>query len=266
MNTSSRLPAIFIGHGSPMAAFEDNQYTRGWADIAARLPRPRAIVCVSAHWYTQGTGVTAMAQPRTIHDFYGFPDELYQYHYRAAGDPHLAHEVAQLLAPLPVVEDQQWGLDHGSWTVLKHMYPQADIPVLQLSIDGTQPPQWHYDLGRRLSVLREQGVLLMGSGNVVHNLRQMRRAGDAPAHAWAESFNRQVRAGIEQHDHEALIDYQRFGDDAKLSVPTPEHYLPLLYVLGASHADESVRIPIDDVSIGSISMLSVVVGDVPASQ
>jgi 4,5-DOPA dioxygenase extradiol len=258
-----RMPALFIGHGSPMAAFEDNKFTRSWAQLGQQLPRPRAILCVSAHWYTEGTGVTAMAQPKTIHDFYGFPEPLYQYHYRAAGDPQLAQQVAAMLTPTTVIQDQQWGFDHGSWTVLKHMYPQADIPVLQLSIDGSQPAAWHYALGQQLAVLRNQGVLLLGSGNVVHNLRRLQRD-DAAQYPWAVDFNQRVRMAIEQHDHAALIDYQHLGDGASWSVPTPEHYLPLLYVLGASDAHEPVSVLLDDVTLGSISMLSVLCGSVHA--
>lgn len=259
-NAPIRLPALFIGHGSPLTAFEDNEYTRGWAALAAAMPRPRAILCVSAHWYTQGSAVTAMTQPRTVHDFYGFPDELYQYHYRAPGEPLLAQRISGLLAPLPVIQDQQWGFDHGSWTVLKHMYPAADIPVVQLSIDGTQDAAWHYALGRQLRALRDEGVLLIGSGNVVHNLRYLRRSADAPAYAWAEAFNRRVHEWIAQRDDEALIHYQRAGEMAGLSVPTPEHYLPLLYVLGASHADEPVSMPLNEVVLGAISMLSACYG------
>jgi 4,5-DOPA dioxygenase extradiol len=260
MNTfTTRMPTLFIGHGSPLTAFEDNRYTRGWAALAAAIPKPRAILCISAHWYTRGTAVTAMTQPRTVHDFSGFPDALYQYHYRAPGDPALAQQVAELLAPLEVIQDQQWGLDHGSWTVLKHMYPQADIPVLQLSIDATRDPQWHYEQGRKLQPLRDMGVLVMGAGNVVHNLRLMQRSEQA-AHPWAVTFDRQVRQGIEQRDHDALIHYERFGEGARLSVPTAEHYLPLLYVLGAGTADEPVRVLLDGVTMGSISMLSVCAG------
>ncbi len=260
-----RLPTLFIGHGSPLTAFEDNRYTRGWAALAAAIPKPRAILCVSAHWYTRGTAITAMAQPRTIHDFHGFPDHLYQYHYRAPGDPALAQRVVDLLAPLEVIQDQQWGLDHGSWTVLKHMYPDADVPVLQLSIDGTRDPLWHYELGQKLQRLRDEGVLLMGSGNVVHNLRRLQMGSDA-AYPWAVTFNQHVLRGIEQRDHDALIHYERLGEAARLSVPTAEHYLPLLYVLGASADDEPVQTLLGDVTMGSISMLSVCSGNVTGGQ
>jgi 4,5-DOPA dioxygenase extradiol len=254
------MPSLFIGHGSPLTAFEDNRFTRGWAALGAALPKPRAILCVSAHWYTRGTAVTAMAQPRTVHDFYGFPQALYEYHYRAPGDPEMAQRIADLLSPIEIIQDQQWGFDHGSWTVLKHMYPQADVPVLQLSIDGTRAPQWHYELGRKLQPLRDEGVLLMGSGNVVHNLRYLQRDSDS-GYPWAVTFNEQVRRSIEQRDHDALIHYERFGEAAALSVPTAEHYLPLLYALGASTPDEPMEVLLDDVTIGSISMLSVLSGN-----
>lgn len=265
MNTStSRMPVLFVGHGSPMTAFEDNRYTRGWATLAAAIPKPRAILAISAHWYTRGTAVTAMENPRTVHDFSGFPDALYQYHYRAPGDPDLARQVADLLKPVEVVQDQQWGLDHGAWTVLKHMYPEADVPVLQLSIDATREPQWHYDLGRKLQPLRDMAVLVMGAGNVVHNLGRIQWNGQA-AYPWAVTFDQQVRQGIETRNHAALIDYARFGEPAKLSVPTPEHYLPLLYVLGASTSDEPVQVWLDGITMGSISMMSVLAGDVSES-
>lgn len=262
MNTSLRMPALFVGHGSPMAAFDDNVFTRTWARLGRELPRPRAILCVSAHWYTQGTGITAQAQPKTIHDFYGFPEALYQYHYHAPGDPQLAQDIVRQLQPLVVVEDHQWGYDHGSWTVLKHMYPDMQVPVLQLSIDGTQPPAWHYTLGQQLKMLREQGVLVMGSGNVVHNLRYLQRSGDTPAHPLAQQFNTAVAEALRTHNVQALVDYSQHGDAARFSVPTPDHYLPLLYVLGASHDDEVPQLLMSQVVMGSISMMSVLYGAV----
>src|SRR5689334_8599605 len=172
---SVRMPALFVGHGSPLTAFEDNQSTQGWKALADTLPRPRAIVCISAHWYTQGTGVTAMPNPPTIHDFYGFPKALYEYTYPAPGDPALAKHVIELLKPTEVIADNMWGFDHGCWTVLKHMYPQADVPVLQLSIDGTRDAQAHFEMGKQLAPLRDEGVLVLGAGNVVHNLRYLQR-------------------------------------------------------------------------------------------
>lgn len=255
------MPALFMGHGSPLLAFEDNVFTRTMARLGAELPRPRAIVCISAHWYTRGTGVTAMEAPRTIHDFYGFPEELYGYHYRAKGDPQLARRVAELLAPTDVAQDEQWGLDHGAWTVLKHMYPQQDIPVVQLSIDGTRDNQWHYDASQRLAPLRDEGVLLLGSGNVVHNLGVLNRHADAPPMPWASGFEQWVREALERRDHDALIHYERFGDGARMAVPTLDHYLPLLYIAGASQPDEAVSLPAAAISMASISMLSVQFGE-----
>ena len=254
------MPALFLGHGSPMAAFEDNKFTRYWANVGRALPTPRAIVCISAHWYTQGTYVTASKQPQTIHDFHGFPEQLYQFTYPAIGDPRLAERIIELLQPLHVIADPQRGLDHGSWSVLKHLFPKAQIPVLQLSIDRTKPPVWHYELGRQLRVLRDEGVLLVGSGNVVHNLRQVRFEEQAVAFPWAIAFNRTVRAAIEQRDHNTVIDYVKQGEAAALSVPTPDHYLPLLYVLGASDVTDAIHIDVDDVVLSSISMMSVQFG------
>jgi 4,5-DOPA dioxygenase extradiol len=258
---ATRMPAIFFGHGSPMNALEDNRYTAAWAGLGASVAQlqPKAILSVSAHWYTRGIGVTAMAMPKTIHDFGGFPQALFDVRYPAPGDPQLAAQVRDLLAPLAVTMDQSWGLDHGTWSVLVKAFPKADIPVIQLSIDATQPAQFHFDLGRKLAVLRAQGVLIIGSGDVVHNLRLMNRQG-APAHAWAERFNDHIRTSLLSGDMQALIDYVDQGQDAQLSVPTPEHYLPLLYIAGARQDDEAISIAVDGIEIGAISMLTAVVG------
>ena len=263
-------PALFIGHGSPMQAIEPSRYSAAWQQLGRSLPRPRAILAVSAHWYTQGTGVTVAAQPQTIHDFYGFPAPMYQLRYPARGDASLAAQVQAQLAPTAVQADSEWGLDHGSWVVLQYMYPQADIPTVQLSIDATLSPRQHYQLGGKLRALRAQGVLLLGSGNVVHNLRVMQRSASAPAPAWATQFNAALRAAVLANDHESLIEFHRLGGSAsagerpgsaaRLSVPTPEHYLPLLYVLGAQAEGEPVSIPVDGIDLGSISMLSVQLG------
>lgn len=263
-SNATRMPAIFFGHGSPMNALEDNRYTAAWASLGASVAplQPKAILSVSAHWYTRGIGVTAMAAPKTIHDFGGFPQALFDVRYPAPGDPQLAAQVRDLLAPLAVAMDQSWGLDHGTWSVLAKAFPKADIPVIQLSIDATQPAQFHFDLGRKLAVLREQGVLIIGSGDVVHNLRLMHRHQDAPAHAWAERFNDHIRASLLSGDMQALIDYADQGQDAQLSVPTPEHYLPLLYIAGARQDDEAISIAVDGIEIGAISMLTAVVGAV----
>jgi 4,5-DOPA dioxygenase extradiol len=253
------MPVVFFGHGSPMNTLDRNPYTEAWRKLGAAMPAPKAIVCVSAHWYTEGTAVTAMSRPRTIHDFYGFPQALFDVRYPAPGAPELAARVRALLAPLDVAFDESWGLDHGTWSVLKHAYPNADIPVIQLSIDGTQPPQFHYDAGRRLAALRDDGVLVVGSGNVVHNLRLMKRAG-GEAFDWAVRFNERVRAALASRDHRTLIDFARLGEDARLSVPTPEHYLPLLYVAALQRDDEVMSFPVDGYDLGSVSMLTAAAG------
>jgi len=257
MSSQTRQSAVFIGHGNPMNALEDNPHTRAWRQLGESMPRPRAILAVSAHWYTNGTGVTAMTQPRTIHDFYGFPPALFERRYPAPGDPALAQRVQELLQPTGVTADQQWGLDHGTWSVLLHVYPRADIPVVQLSIDAAQPPEYHYELGRRLAPLRDEGVLIFGSGNAVHNLRQARWQPAASAYPWATDFASQLRTALASGDHQPAIHYERFGEAASLAVPTPEHYLPLLYVLGAASADDTVSFPTDGIEMGSISMLTV---------
>jgi len=257
---SAKFPTVFIGHGSPMQAIEPSRYTAAWEQLGRTLPRPRAIVAVSAHWYTEGTKVTAQAHPKTIHDFYGFPPPLYAIRYDAAGSPALATQVATLLRPTRAHLDLEWGLDHGTWSVLKYMYPAADIPVIQLSIDGTLSARAHYQLGGQLSALRDEGVLVLGSGNVVHNLRALRPDSDAAPYTWAQSFNQQVKTAVLNGDHELIIDYSNMGEAARQSVPTPEHYLPLMYVLGLKQPDEPVSIIVDGIDLGSIGMLTVQVG------
>jgi 4,5-DOPA dioxygenase extradiol len=257
----SRMPTIFFGHGNPMNALQDNDWTRGWAAIGQRLPRPRAVLAVSAHWYLPGTAVTAMAAPRTIHDFGGFPRELFAVQYPAPGDLDLVRRVRELLRPLEVRTDVSWGLDHGTWSVLRHVYPDADVPVVQLSIDESQPPSFHYRLGQLLRPLRDEGILLIGSGNVVHNLHAY-AWGRHPAEPfdWALRFEAKARELMLQADHQSLMDYEALGRDAELSIPTPDHYLPLLYVLGASVQGEPLTFPVEGMDGGSISMLSVQFG------
>ena len=255
----ARMPVVFFGHGSPMNTLDRNQYTDAWRALGETIPRPRAILCVSAHWYTRGTAVTAMENPKTIHDFSGFPQALFDVQYLAPGDPRLASRVRELLAPLGVHPDHSWGLDHGTWSVLKHAYPDADIPVVQLSIDGTQPPQFHYDTGKRLAPLREEGVLVVGSGNVVHNLGLMKRNGGS-AYDWSVRFNEKIREALATRDHATLVDFERLGEDARLSVPTPEHYLPLLYVAALQSEDEPMSFAVDGYDLGSVSMLTAVAG------
>jgi 4,5-DOPA dioxygenase extradiol len=256
------MPALFIGHGNPMNALQDNAYTRRWRTLGEGLPRPRAVLAVSAHWYVPGTAVTAMDAPRTIHDFGGFPRELFQFQYPAPGDRALARRVQQLVAPLPVaLDDSEWGLDHGSWSVLCHLFPGADVPVVQLSLDETQPPDFHYELGRRLRPLRDEGVLVLGSGNLVHNLHAY-AWGRHPVEPfdWAVRFEAAARGFLEAGEHAPLTAYETLGPDALLSVPTPEHYLPLLYVIALRGPDEAVTFPVEGVDGGSVSMLSVRVG------
>ncbi len=259
--SESRMPALFLGHGSPMNVLEDNRYTRAWEQLGQTLPRPQAILAVSAHWYTRGTAVTAMENPRTIHDFGGFPQALFDVRYPAPGSPALAKTVQEILLPVEVTADQSWGFDHGSWGVVKKMYPAADIPMVQLSIDGTKPAAYHYRLGRELSVLRDRGVMIIASGNVVHNLRMVNWQGTAAPYPWAESFNQFVRDNLSWRGEgpHPLVDFMRH-DGAALSNPSPDHYLPLLYVLGAWDGKEPISIPVDGIEMASLSMLSVQVG------
>jgi 4,5-DOPA dioxygenase extradiol len=231
-----------------------------WRELGSSLPRPKAVLMISAHWFIDTTAVTAMAKPRTIHDFYGFPERLYQIEYPAPGEPWLAERVAHALAPTFVGLDQDWGLDHGAWSVLRHLFPDADVPVVQLSIDRAKPPEFHFELGRRLRDLRDEGILIAGSGDVVHNLRAANFAEGAPVFDWAERFNAHAKAAIAGRRWEALIDYPALGDDARRSIPTPDHYLPLLYVLGAAFNDEPISFFTDEITLSSISMLGVSIG------
>ena len=255
------MPAIFFGHGNPMNAIQENSWTRGWASLGNDLPRPRAVLCVSAHWYLPGTAVTAVARPRTIHDFGGFPRPLYDVQYPAAGAPGLAARLAEFMTPVEVELDHEWGLDHGTWSVLTHVYPAADVPVLQLSIDETQPARWHYELARRLTPLREEGVLIAGSGNLVHNLHAY-SWGDRAAkpYDWALRFESMAREALKAADFELLVEYQSLGRDAMLAAPTPDHYLPLIYVLAQHQPGDQVSFPVDGFDGGSISMLAVRIG------
>ena len=255
------MPAVFFGHGNPMNALARNSYTEGWSAMGREIPRPKGIVCVSAHWYVPGAAVTVNTAPRTIHDFGGFPPELYRVQYPAPGDPELARRVQKLLAPVPVEFEERWGLDHGTWSVLCHVYPKADIPVVQLSIDETKPALFHYEIGQRLAQLREEGILIVGSGNLVHNLHAYawgRHVVDP--FDWAVRFEKGARGLLQSAEDGGLIHYERFGNDAYLSIPTPDHYLPLLYVVGTRAKSDSVTFPVEGVDGGSISMLSVRLG------
>ena len=244
-----------------MNALMDNEYTAGWRRIGNQNPKPKAILSISAHWYAPGTGVTISTAPRTIHDFGGFPRELYAVEYPAPGDPDLARRVQEMLAPLPVKLDNSWGLDHGTWSVLCHAYPDADVPVVQLSIDETQPASFHFEVGRKLAPLRDEGILIAGSGNLVHNLHTYSWGRHMPdPYDWAARFEIEAKEMLLAEEYQPLIEYEKLGRDAMLSIPTPDHYLPLLYVIGTRQKGEVLTFPLEGVDGGSISMLSVQVG------
>jgi 4,5-DOPA dioxygenase extradiol len=255
------MPAIFFGHGNPMNALADNEWTRGWKALGESMPKPKAVLCVSAHWYVPAVAVTAMERPRTIHDFGGFPRELFAYQYPAPGAPALAARVAELLGGDVELDESGWGLDHGTWSVLCHVFPEADIPVVQLSINETEPAAYHYEIGRLLAPLRDEGVLIVGSGNLIHNLHayawgdQTREPFD-----WALRFEQTARDLMLAGDHDPLIYYESMGKDALLSAPTPDHYLPLLYVLATQQEGDSVSFPMEGFDGGSISMTAVRIG------
>ena len=255
------MPAVFVGHGNPLNVIRNTRWRDGWIALGESLPRPRAILAVSAHWYVSDTMVTVMPNPPTIHDFGGFPRELYEIDYPAPGDAALAARVRDALAPIPVGLDEGWGLDHGTWSVLYHMFPKADIPVVQLSIDRRKPPSFHHEIGKLLAPLRDEGVLILGSGNLVHNLQKyVWGREDAEVFDWASRFEEKTRDLIRAGKDDQLVDYPAMGPDAMFSVPTPDHYLPLLYVLGARKEGESVSFPVEGFDGGSVSMLAVQAG------
>ena len=257
------MPVLFVGHGSPMNGIEDTEFSRRWTQMAAEIQTPKAVLVISAHWFTKGTKITAMDFPQTIHDFGGFPKELFDVQYPAPGNPLLAKETRELLHSANVVLDHDWGLDHGSWTVVRHMYPNANIPVLQLSIDYTKDSQYHYDLANELYHLRKKGVLIIGSGNMVHNLRIVAwdKLNDTEyAYEWATMINNKFKYLIEHGDHKSLINYSTLGREALLAIPTPEHYLPLLYTLGLKGTKDNVSFFNDKAVGGSITMTSVKLG------
>lgn len=255
---TGRMPALFIGHGSPMNAIKETEFRRGWRELARTLPRPKAVLCISAHWETRGVFVTASERPETIHDFHGFPPDLFAVRYAAPGDPALARTTAGLIRHAPVGLDTERGLDHGSWSVLRAMYPEADVPVVQLSLDTFRPASFHDALARQLAPLREQGVLVLGSGNMVHNLRLI-DFDRTDGYDWAVRFNDELRRRIRAGDRAALVDYARLGPDAGRAVPSPEHYLPLLYAMALRDEGDEVAFFNDTVTAGSISMTSIVV-------
>lgn len=256
MTRPSRMPALIIGHGSPMNAIEENEFSQTWKRIGNDLPRPKAILSISAHWQTRASAVTGAAQPQTIHDFMGFPQELFDVQYPAPGSVGLVKRVGKILKSVGI--DQQWGLDHGTWSVLRVMFPLADIPVVQLSLAYFSDPAAHYAIGQALRPLRDEGVLILGSGNIVHNLREAVLSDKA--FDWAVEYDSQVKGWIQEGDHENIIQYARHGKAAELAVNSAEHYLPLLYVLGAGESSEAIKFDCEKVTMGSISMRCVQIG------
>lgn len=260
---SEKMPVLFLGHGSPLNALEENQFVTGFREIAKTLPKPNAILCVSAHWFTQGTKVTSMEMPRTIHDFSGFPKELYEVQYPAKGNPALANETKELLSPTFVELDEKWGLDHGAWSVIKHLYPNADIPVVQLSIDYTKPVQFHFELAQKLNSLRHKGILIIGSGNIVHNLGLVDFKNfdkDNYGFDWAIEARETINNYLFDGNYQPLINYEKQSKAFQLAIPTPDHYLPLIYALGLQQKGENLSLFNDKLVAGSLSMTSLKIG------
>lgn len=260
---SERMPVLFLGHGSPMNAIEENEFVRGFRSLGKSLPKPNAILCISAHWLTNGTFVTAMEKPATIHDFGGFPDELYKQQYPAPGSPALAATTKEMVKYTAVELDMSWGLDHGAWTVIKHLYPNADVPVIQFSIDYSKPAAWHFELARELSALRDRGILIIGSGNIIHNLRMVdfkNMYRDNYGYDWAIEAHSQFNTHLLNGNNQALIEYEKLGRAALLSIPTPDHYFPLIYTLGLRTSKDAIALFNDKLVAGSLSMTSVKVG------
>ncbi len=251
-----KTPLLFVGHGSPMNGIEDNEFSEYWEKLGREMNPPSVVLCISAHWFTKGTFITAMEKPQTIHDFYGFPKPLFDVQYPAPGNPALAKETASMIHMTTVGLDHEWGLDHGTWSVVRRMFPEAKIPVLQLSIDYTKGTQFHYELAKELAGLRKKGVLIIGSGNMVHNLGIMNWKLPESGYDWAIEMNSTFKSLIVKGDHAPLIQYETLGQAAKLSIPTPEHYLPLLYILGLKEENESVSFFNDKTVMGSVSMTS----------
>jgi 4,5-DOPA dioxygenase extradiol len=258
----SVMPTLFIGHGSPMNGIEHNEFTNYWANLGKTMPKPKAVLCVSAHWLTRGTAITAMEKPKTIHDFGGFPQTLFDVKYPAPGSLDIATQTKEIIKKTNVQLNHDWGLDHGTWTVVRHIYPDADIPILQLSIDYYQSPQFHYELGKELAILRTKGILIIGSGNMVHNLGMIQFRGKSPEFGfdWALEMNEKFKKNILAKTHEPLIDYEKLGSGAKLAIPTPDHYYPLLYILGTQSNKDSIEIFNDVPMMGSLTMTSVKIG------
>jgi len=260
LESTEKMPVLFIGHGSPMNAIEQNEFTLGWKTISQAISKPSAILCISAHWETKGTFVTAMENPPTIHDFGGFPQTLFDVQYPAPGSPELAKHTQGIVDKTSVNLDKSWGLDHGAWSVIKQLYPKADVPVIQMSLDYTRDPQYHYDLGKQLASLRRKGVLIIGSGNMVHNLRIIDWNKPNQGFDWAEEANEKIKRFITGNEHQQLINYRKLGTEVQLAVPSPEHYLPLLYILAMKTENELISFFNEKTVMGSISMTSVKIG------
>ncbi len=262
MGNTGKMPVLFLGHGSPMNAIEENEFVQGFRNIGKEIPRPNAILCISAHWETRGTFVTAMQHPKTIHDFGGFPQALFDVQYPAPGSPELAKETQKLVTKASVELDDKWGLDHGAWSVIKHLYPNADIPVIQMSIDYSKPARHHYELAKEINSLRQKGVLIIGSGNMVHNLRMVawNKLNEEFAFDWATEANEKMKQFMLNGDHQKLIDYQSQGKAFELAIPTPEHYMPLLYTLALKEDHEDITLFNDKPLAGSLTMTSLKIG------
>lgn len=263
LESTEKMPVLFLGHGSPMNAIEENEFVQGFRKTAQSFEKPKAVLCISAHWETNGTFVTAMDHPRTIHDFGGFPKELFEVQYPAPGSPELAQETKNMVQMTEIGLDQKWGLDHGAWSVIKHMYPDADIPVIQMSLDYTKSPAWHFELAKELARLREKGILIVGSGNMVHNLRRVawdKLNAEEYGYDWAIEASLKMKDFILNRNHKPLIDYASQGKAFQLAIPTPEHYLPLLYSLALGRNNENIELFNDKAVAGSLTMTSVKIG------
>lgn len=251
----SKMPVLFVGHGSPMNAIQDNSNTRAWKDIAKKIPKPVSIISISAHWYTDGTKIMNEPDPKTIYDMYGFPKELYEITYNSPGNPKLAADAKKLISKHSTF-DSSWGIDHGTWSVLIHMYPEKDIPVFQISIDAAAPPEVHYQIGKELNSLRHQGVLLFGTGNIVHNLGMIDWIKEDKGFDWAYQFDDYIKENIVNKKHENIINYKNFGENSSFAIPTPEHFYPILYILGASNEEDEISVYNNSCTLGSLSMTS----------
>jgi 4,5-DOPA dioxygenase extradiol len=255
LNKTKKQPVFFIGHGNPMNAIQNNSFTQSLENIGhSIIEKPNAILVISAHWLTQGTQITVSENPTILYDFYGFPKELYQVQYHAKGSPQIAKDVTEIVGSTIIHENNKWGLDHGAWSILKHIFPKANIPIIQLSIDASQPPRYHYELAKELIMLREKGILIIGSGNIVHNLNYVDFDTNAKPHEWALEFDQKVKTLLVKNEYDQLIDYSKIGKSAQLSIPTNEHYLPMLYTLGLSDKTDKLEFTFEEIQNASIAM------------